>query len=190
MRSPALVRFRPLGLMLLAGFLLTFSGCLRETTQGDVQTFTYPWWVAVTIFLAGAATTWLGYVLLPKNDKPAYVMLLVGPVVALAVAPSYFFYKVTVGPEELTARYGPFGVGTVQRVKYSELAEVKFTFTRSRRSTTYFLDCKKQDEDLVSLSLDIQGIKAAAPRFIQYVRAKNIPVVDHSGEPLQLGSGL
>jgi hypothetical protein len=182
MRSPALVRFRPPGVILLAGFLLSFSGCLQETNQGDVQSFAYPWWLSLVIFLAGALTTWVGYLLLPTNEKPAYIMLLVGPIVALVIAPSYLVNKTTVGPEELHSRYGFFGLDT-RHVKYAELTEVKFTSVRSRRSTSYFLDCKKQDEDLISLPLDVQGINAAAPRFIQYARAKNVAIVDHNGDP-------
>lgn len=184
MLSPACVRFRQLGVIALAVALLGFSGCqLQETTRGDLQVFTYPGWLSLVLFLAGGLVTAMGYFLLPSNEKPAYMMLLIGPIVAIFVAPSYWLNKTTVGPEELHSRSGTFGT-TVRHVKYSELTEVKLTSTRSRRSTNFYLDCKTRDDREISLPLQVEGIKAAAPQFIQYLRAKRVAIVDHNGDPL------
>jgi len=174
---------RRLAVIALAAFLLCFSGCLQEKTIGDVQTFTYPMWVSVVIFLGGGVATAVGYFLLKTNEKPAYILLLVGPVVALFVAPSYFFHKTSVGPEELRARYSLWGMEG-KTARYSELAEIKFTSTESRRSRNYYLECTTREGKLVSLSLQVESIKAAAPRFLEYARARRISVVNHQGDPL------
>jgi hypothetical protein len=166
--------------------LLCFSGCqLQETTSGDVQTYTYPVWISVVIFLAGALAAAVGYFLLPSNEKAAYSLLLISPVVALVVAPSYFFYKTSVGPEELRTRHGPWGMGGAN-VKYADLAQIKLTFTSSRRRTNFFLDCKTHNDEELTLPLNVDAIKAAAPQFLRYARAKNVLIVDHKGDPLPL----
>jgi hypothetical protein len=175
--------YRRLAVIALAGLFLCFSGCLQEQTNGDVQTFTYPVWVSLVIFLAGGLAAALGYFLLKTHEKPAYILLLVSPVVALFIAPSYFFHKTSVGPEELRTRHGVWGMSGAT-AKYAELAEIKLTFIASRRSTSYFLDCKTHEEKLISLPLQVDSIKAAAPRFIEYARAKSISLVDHKGDPL------
>ncbi len=141
-------------------------------------------WLAGVLVLAGGAATAAGYALLSSHEKPAYMLLIAGPVLVLGVAPSYFFYKTTVGPEELFSRNGFLGLGTV-RAKYSELAEIKLTSIRSRRSTSFFLDCKTHDGRELTLRLNDEGIQGALPAFIHYARAKNILIVDQNGDPIK-----
>ena len=181
---------RRFGLFALAGFLLCFSGCLQETTNGDVQIYTYPMWLSAVLFITGAGVAVAGYSLLAANDKLAYLLLTAGIVLGVAVTPGYFFYKTTVGPEEFHSRWGFMGMGSVH-VKYAELTQIKLTYTSSRRGrrASYYLDCKTHDDREITLRMDDEGMLAAAPLFIKYARAKNVQILDHKGDPIMPAAG-
>ena len=181
---------RALALLFIALCLLTLSGCVKESVNGSSKVYTIELWVPALIFVIGAVAAPAGYFLRETSDRLAWGLMIIGPIMALGVAPSLFLNKTVVSPEGITVRSGVWGMGGNHNVKFDNVQQVRHVVEetrgrRGRKNRNYYLVCDCKDGTASKLPLSNDCVEKAAIPFLTMAKEKNIPIVDEVG-----GGGL
>lgn len=165
--------------------LLPLCGCVDEAIDGSTQTFTYEWWVPLTVLFGGLVAAPAGWFLRNLSARIGWGLLIAGPIAAIFFAPSLFRDRVVVDDSRFSVRTGIWGFTAVHEVKYDDLKQVRITFeeTRGRRGSkrkNYYLVCERKDGSSAKVSVNNDVALAAAPAFLKKVSDRNIPIVDET----------
>lgn len=164
---------------------LVLSGCVRETQNGDVTTYTNELWVPLVVLLGGIAAGVVGIVFRQPLRRFAWVLIVLGPVAAVGFAPSLFLDKATVSPDRFTLRAGIWGLTAVHDINLDNLQLVRLTSeTRSGRrgrSTSYYLICDSRDGSSAKIALGNKVAEAASLRLLQAAKDRGVPINDETG---------
>jgi hypothetical protein len=178
-QTKSLALFRGLSLLAMFACLFCLTGCVSERDSGTAKIYTIDLWVSALLLIIGLAAAPAGYFLREWSDRVAWGLMIVGPILALGVAPSLFLNKTTVAAEELNVRCGIWGT-TGYHVKYDNLNSVRLTTEvtrgrRGRKNTNHYLVCDCKDGTSTKLPLSNDCVEQAAPHFLQLVQAKGVP---------------
>jgi hypothetical protein len=166
-------------------FLGMVSGCVREHTDGPVQSFTYEMWVPLSVFLGGIVAAPVGWLIRNASSRLGWGLLIIGPIAAIFFAPSLFFDRAVIDESKFSVRTGIWGMTSVYEVKFDELVSVSIVSeeVRGRRGskrTNYFLLCQRGSGISEKIPVNNNVSEAAAPHFLKRVAERGIPVLDET----------
>jgi hypothetical protein len=174
-------------LSLLLPAVALLGGCVRETTEGSTRIFQHEWWVPLLTLLGGVAATVIGWFLRGRFARIAWPMILVGPFLAIGLAPALFRDRAAVDDSGMSVRVGIWAFSAPLEVKYDDLAQVRLikeesTGRRGRKNTSYCMLCEKTSGEPAKVPLGNQVAEAAAPVFLEAVQQRGIPIANETGE--------
>ena len=167
---------------LLAGvccFLL--SGCYKRVSENGNTTISFESWVPLLIAVGGLFAVPIGLLLFTKKQKFwGIVLIILGPLAAIALAPGMFQDHVVVSKDHFFSRHGFWWSPITHEVKYDDLNRVHVTVEektgrRGRKSYSYFFECsfKNGKQERVPLG-DL--MKEALPDIVHGFREHGIRV--------------
>ena len=170
-------------LCLIAVLLLFTSGCVNETTDGAIQTFTYELWVPISVLVGGIVAGVAGWFLRGVLGNLGWGLLIGGPIAAIFFAPSLFQDRVVLDDSKLSMRTGIWGLTAVHEVQYDELKLVNIISEevrgrRGKKSTNYYLECLRNDGTTAKVPINNAVGEAAAPHFLDRVSELGVPIQD------------
>lgn len=167
-------------------FLLLLAGCVRETTEGTASTFRYELWVPISAFLGGLVAVPAGLALRHKSARYGWVLIILGPLAVVFVAPSLMLDRVIVDDAGFHSRTGVWGMTSVHDVKLADAGSVRIiaetSTTKRGKQTNYFFLCQLKSGGTVKFPVNNEVVKAAAPKILDRLRAHGVPVTNETGE--------
>ncbi len=182
-------RLRSFGMLAILIGLFLFTGCVNERESNGTKVFTIDLWVSGLVLIGGLLAAPAGWMLRETSERFAWILMVVGPILALFVAPSLYLNKTTVSADEIKVRSGIWGMTGNYHVKLDNLQAVRHTTEvtrgrRGRRNVNHYLVCDCKDGTSCKLPLSNDCVELAAPHFLTNVQAKGIAITsdDGSGE--------
>ncbi|HJT31501.1 MAG TPA: hypothetical protein VJ783_05575 [Pirellulales bacterium] len=160
------------------------TGCVRETADGGEEVFQYQLWAPLALAVAGIAAAPIGWFLRERSTRFGWGLLVLGPIFALALAPSLYLERVTVGGDGFHVRSGIWGSTAVFDVDFNQLRSLRFITqtrtTRRGRRTEEVMVCglTTGGETRIALNNDVK--RAAVKAIVQQAAARGIQVVDET----------
>jgi hypothetical protein len=170
--------------------VLTLSGCVRETTEGETRVFTYETWVPASVLLGGMAAGVAGWFLRSVTNRLGWGLLIAGPILAILFGPSLFMDRASIDSKSLSIRTGIWGMTATHEVNLDKLKQVRLvseekTGRRGRKRTEYFMLCELTDGTSAKVPVNNSISEAVAPHFLDLVASRNLPIVDDIKEQVQ-----
>ena len=169
----------------IASLILLTSGCVDESVDGSVRTYTYELWVPLTILVGGLLAAIWGWFLRDTFGRYGWALLIGGPIAALFFAPSMFFDRAVVSDTSYSLRTGIWGMTATHEVEYEDLQLILVTSEekrgrRGRRTTHYYLRCKRKDGTEAKVPLGNKISEAAAPYFLEQAAELGVPILNQT----------
>lgn len=168
-----------------AGLLLAATtGCVRQTAEGGEDVFQYELWVPIALLAAGMAAAPVGWFWRRRSTRQGWALLVIGPVAALAFAPSLYLERTAVDGEGFHIRSGIWGSTAVYDLSFSQIRSLRFMSeersTRRGKRTHYFLVCglTSGGETKVPFNNDVK--RAAVPMIVRRASERGISFVDET----------
>jgi hypothetical protein len=114
---------RMLGLAMLT---ICLAGCYEKSAQGDQSTYAFAGWIGVAVILGGLVFVPAGWFLRRLSMKYGLVLMFMGPVLLLIIAPAMYSDKVVVDNDHFEARYGFWFAPSQHNIRFSDLQEIRF----------------------------------------------------------------
>jgi hypothetical protein len=175
--------------LFVAFLLLSVSGCVSESTEGQKLTFTYELWVPLVVFLGGLVAGPAGWFLRNSIQRLGWGLMILCPIAAIGFAPSLLLDKVVVDDSGFYRQSGIWGM-TVNNAKFADLQAIRITIEerrgrRGRKETTMYVVCdlKTGTQEKIPAANDV--VRAALPHFVQRARDRGTPVIDQTGMGMQ-----
>jgi hypothetical protein len=166
----------------LASLAMWTAGCTVEQTQGDTTIFTYAAWTPYATFAAGVVGFLVGVQIRPRWGRFGWMLIILGPLACLFLAPSFFLDRITVNPQGFTLRTGFWFSPTVHDVKFRDLARIELateetTGRRGRREKHYYFLCEKKSGGVDKVPLGDLMRSGASHKIAEVAHKEGIPVV-------------
>lgn len=165
------------------GFL-AMSGCVSETTKGSAHIFGYELWVPIAVLLGGIVAVPAGWMLRTATERLGWVLMILGPVAALLIAPSLFVDCAVVDDTSYTNRSGIWGMTSYHEVKFADLNQIRVTEeeergSRGRTTIKCYLNCDLKNGTTLKIPADNNDVsEAASLQFLKTAKERGIPIVD------------
>lgn len=178
--------------LVLCPLAVVMCGCVKESTEGDEQVFTYALWSSALIMLAGVLALIAAWLLRKHWRRRLWSVLPVVAFISLVIAgPSGLRDEVRVGPDTVSVRTGLWGLTAVHRVRFANVRAVRMVSEEKRGAMAltgrhHFLLFQQRKGRDVRIPISNDLCRASAPRIVEALKAKRIPVLDEAGRPLQL----
>jgi hypothetical protein len=161
----------------LAG-IAAISGCVKETTVGEQHVFTYELWVPVCALLAGIAALPAGWVLRKAWSRGGWTLLILGPLVAVFIAPAVYRDCVILDDRGFAVRTGFWGTPP-HEVSFENLRGVRVvdekSYSRGREHTHDFFVCQMKDGRVAKVPVT-DLCETAVPQILKALEEHGIPV--------------
>jgi len=123
---------------LLAPGLLLLSGCVSKSVSDSEATFRYSLWLPISILVAGVVFVPIGLAVRQIKAALGWILMIAGPIVALAFAPSLVLERVVVNDQGFAVHSGIWGMTAnlevaFDSVKSCRIAQEQTTGKRSSR---------------------------------------------------------
>lgn len=163
--------------------LIGMSGCVRESSNGVTQTFSYEWWLPLLVFLGGLVAAPAGWFLRQWSTRLGWGLLIIGPLAAIFFAPSLFLERTVITDTTFSKRSGIWGCTASNDISIGDLEQVSIISeqVRGRRGskrTEYFLLCQEKGGKTEKVSINNDVSQAAAACFLERVSEQGILIVD------------
>jgi hypothetical protein len=159
---------------------LSAAGCVSQSTDGDLVSFHYAWWVTLGLLGGGFLAIPVGLLVRKRFARAGWTLVAAGPVVALLFAPSMYRERVQVSPDGLDVRSGFLGLTACQTVRFDGLRQIhigqEITRGRAARAIDTLL-FEWEDGGSARLPLNNDVKVAAAPLILRYTAAKRVRIV-------------
>jgi hypothetical protein len=171
--------------LLLLFLLFYFTGCIKESTEGDSIHITYELWVWFSLFFGGIAVSVAGWFLRGFSECLGWFMMLGGASGALFFGPSTFLENAKLTPSKFNLNFG-FYATTHFEVKLDEIfsATVNMEETSGKRGRTnkhYYFVCVEKNGKLTKLPLSNAICEKAIPHLAARIRGRGINIIDRTG---------
>jgi hypothetical protein len=156
--------------------ILFASGCYEQSVRGDQSVYGFAWWVGVGVIVGSLIAVPLGWVIRRWSGRWSFVLIVMGPLLLVFVAPAMFLDKVVVDREHFEARYGFWFSPTRHNLRFDDMRELRYVETRDRKNRVkYELHCvmKAGDTRVVHVG-DL--VQFAVPEILERAKAKQVPV--------------
>lgn len=175
-------RLAALILALAAGLA---AGCTQETRDGDTTVVSFEPWVGAAGLLAGVAAVPVGLLVRRWRAGLGWGLVVVGPLLAVLVAPGVFMDKVTVSPERFRLETGLWFDRTIREARYADVVHMALTAEervgRRGRSVSYTLECRTRSGGVVAVPVGDLMKRGGLDRIVEMARLQGVPVEDRTG---------
>lgn len=166
----------------LAVVALMLSGCVEKTEEAGRSTYGFAGWVIALVIIGGLVSVPLGWVVRRLSERWGWVLMIVGPIALVIVAPALFLDRVVVDNQHFEARYGFWFAPTTHDLTYADVRSMTVVAVPGRRGQTkYELHCALRNggETVVHVG-DL--VRYAVPEILTRARAAGVPVQDAARE--------
>jgi hypothetical protein len=156
------------------------AGCYQKVSENGNLTFSFQPWVALLVGFGGLAAVPVGMLVFRKQRFRGVLLMIIGPLLAVAVAPGLYLDRVIVNQEGFYSRHGFWWSPSVHQIRYEELATVRLVIEektgRRGKTYSYFFDCslKSGKQERVPLG-DI--MREALPEIADQFRQHGVQVL-------------
>jgi hypothetical protein len=163
--------------MFAALALLAVSGCYERVAHGEQSVYQFAWWLGPAVIAGGILGMPVGWFLRRVNERWGFVLMILGPVVLVMVAPAMYIDRVVVDGDHFEARYGMWFSPSVHSIKFDDLRQIRYVKVKgARERTNYQLNCiTKAGETRVVHAGDL--VRNTVPEILARAKAKGLNVV-------------
>jgi hypothetical protein len=157
--------------------LLVLAGCATRYVNGDQVTYRFNLMAVVGVGVAGALAMPLGWFLRRFSQRIGWVLMVVGALALVLVAPSMWHDRVEVDDEHFACSVGALG-GSHHSIRFANLQSIRWVEEESQgraRHTNYFLDCVKKDRTVERVPVG-DLMKEAVGEILAQARAHGVPI--------------
>ncbi len=157
-----------------------FSGCVRQSREGNTTVYSMELWVGGLTTLGGLAAVPAGVALRKSNTRGSIVLILLGLGLLIVVAPNMFLDSTKVDAEHFESRHGFWFSPTIHNIRFDEMASIHRTKEvrrgrRGRKTTNYYLDITKTSGQSERVPLGTI-MSEAEPEVIRHALERGIPI--------------
>jgi hypothetical protein len=172
---------RFVGLAICVPLLIVASGCVRESTDGDVHKYSYEIWIPLLVFLGGVVAAPVGWHLKDSSSRFGWALLILGPIAALGFAPSLFLDRIEVAPDRFSRHSGIWGMTAVQEFAFDEVQRMKLVTReergrRGRRQMRQYLVCSMKNGETHELPTGNELVAAAIQHIANAAGEKGVEI--------------
>ncbi|MGC8642741.1 MAG: hypothetical protein ACP5XB_23020 [Isosphaeraceae bacterium] len=144
--------------------------------RGDQAVYRFAWWLGPAVIAGGILAEPVGWYLRKVNRKWGFVLMVMGPVLLVAVAPAMYSDRVAVDKEHFEAKYGLWFRPTEKSVRFDDLREIRLVGVKGNRGRiNYELRCfTKTGETRIVPAGDL--LKNTVPEILERAKAKGVNV--------------
>ncbi len=157
--------------------LLLVAGCGRQP-QGDGAIYAVQWWVPWAVGFFGLLFVPLG-LLIRRRTIYGWILMVVGPLLALLIAPMVATDKVTVDKDRFQNVHGFWWSKDIETVYYKDVRQmtVREEVKQGRHGPeySYFLDCQMKNGPMITVPIG-DLMKKAWPELADNAVKKGVPV--------------
>ena len=129
------VALRRIGFVILALMLLTaVSGCYDKSVNGDASVYKFESWVGIAVIAAGLMGMAIGFLLRKWSLRYTIVLMGMGPLLILIIAPTMYLDKTLVDANHFEGRYGLWFDPRRFNLSYDELRSIHYLEVEERDS--------------------------------------------------------
>jgi hypothetical protein len=167
----------------LAALLLAIAGCTEETVDGDTIKVKFQFWVPASIFAVGSLGAVAGYAF-RKQAKPGWVvMVVIGSLAVLIVAPGMLLDEVVVTRDRFSLSTGFWFYQTQHEIEFANLRSMRVTRFESiwrggQKYVRYTLHCKLSNGPEAEIAVSDLMEHGGLARIVNGARRLGIPVDD------------
>ena len=169
---------RPTQFLILTALILSITGCVSEHTSGSTQTFTYEWWLPLSVILGGIVAAPLGWVLRSKSERYGWGLLIAGPLFAVFGAFLYSERAVLDDSKFVTSRLFNSHEVKFDTLKLLRISTEIETGRRGRKETKIYVTCTRADGTTAKIGVTNAVLEAAIPKFIEKVAERGIQIIN------------
>jgi hypothetical protein len=158
--------------------MCSIAGCYEHTTRGNESFYQFASWLGPVIIGAGILAIPIGW--LTRKSKLGFVLMCMGPVLLLFVAPAMYSDRVVIDDDHFEAHYGLWFNPSVRNVRFSDLREIRYVSVQGTRGRIkYELHCvNKNGNEAVVPAGDL--IKYTVQEIMTRAKAKGVIIVDQT----------
>jgi hypothetical protein len=158
------------GMLVLAVLVLgAGSGCVSQRIDGGTTIYTFGWWIAPAIILAGVVAAAAGWFLCEYDKRLGYGLLVGVPLALLLFIPALFVNRVTVDDNHFEVTNGWWWSPNRHSIHFDDLEKIDLYEhehrTRRGTSTSYHIDCLYKSGKHERVNLDLLMQEAAFEIF-------------------------
>jgi hypothetical protein len=167
---------------IVAVFLvLACGGCVVQSTDGNVTTCHYAWWLPAGVLAGCIVAIPLGLVISRWSSRIGLGLVVAGPLAAIFFVPSLFFEQLKVNDEGFEVRSGIWGLTASQSVRFDGTRQLRIIQKRSSGPRPRDIDVLIFDqaggEARLSLNNDVKI--EAGPIILERATSRGIRIVDN-----------
>jgi hypothetical protein len=162
--------------------LAAVAGCYQQTSENNSLVFSYQAWVPPLVALVGVALIPAGIFLFTRQQRrfAGVCVAVLGPIVAIGIAPTFYMDRVVVSEEGFYSRHGFWWDPTVHQVRFQDLNQVTLVVEekigrRGRKNYSYYFDCsfKQGKQERIPLG-DL--VRQAMPEIVKRFKEHGVPI--------------
>jgi hypothetical protein len=176
-------RSRALSAQRIAAIVAVFSicliaGCYERTTNGATSIYQFAWWLGPAVIGGGILCVPAGWLLRPSVPKWGWVLMVMGPLLLILVAPAMYSDRVVIDDEHFEARFGFWFSPTMHNLRFQDLRVIQYVAVAGTRGRTkYELHClSASGQSTVVPAGDL--VRETVPEILERAKAKGVQVVD------------
>ena len=156
-------------------------GCVRRSNVAGTTTYGFELWLPAMFFFGGIAACAFGWLLRRKIARLGWILIALGPISTLIMAPNMFMDRVTVNNEGFTLRTGFWFYPTAHSVSFKDVKMLALSAEerrgrRGRKSTSYYLICHHKSGDIEKVPVGTLMQEGAIQRIIATANGQKIEI--------------
>jgi hypothetical protein len=141
--------------------MLSVAGCAVQSASDAGVRFHYSLWVPAITLLIGFACIPIGLLFIRSDRRLAWGSMIIGPLAAIVMAPTFGLERVWVDDQGFTSNSGIFGMTSVSSVKFDTVNSMRITQEetggrRSRLIEVLYFDTKGGESIRFPLNNDVK----------------------------------
>jgi hypothetical protein len=142
--------------------------------------FHYQLWIPICIFAGGLVVIPIGYLVRNAWDRIGWGLMILGPLAALGLAPTYFIERTVVDDKGFDAKYGFYGIYS-QRVEFESVKSIRIVEEemggrRKRVSDVIYFDLKSGGSERLILGNELN--REAGKQILKKAADRKIPIAE------------
>ncbi len=169
-----------LRLLLFAMVLLVLPGCTNEAREGDVVTYTFAWWVPVSM-VVGCVIVFLVGVFLLVHSRYGWVLILGSPLFGIFLVPALFSDRVTITPNHFDLQTGIWFSPSSHHLEFANVQQIELISQVNngrRKTTSYFMLCTLKSGGQEKVPLGDLMRNGPTEEIVRVAHARGIPILD------------
>ncbi len=169
--------YRKLAFSFVAFLGLILAGCSTRYVEGDHVTYRFNVFIVLGVGLLSAVALPAGWFLRRFSQRLGFVLMGVGFIVLVLVAPSMWTDRVQVDNDHFECNVGALG-GSPHSIQFNDLKSIRWVEIETEgrgRHMTYFLDCVRSSGSTERVPVG-DLMKEALEEILTRVHDRGIPI--------------